>query len=53
MANAKKKAKTMLSSFSIILILIFGLGILSHLLYLFFLILHLQLFLKNLLLQHD
>lgn len=32
MANAKKKAKTMLSSFSIILILIFGLGILSHLL---------------------
>ena len=29
---AKKKAKTMLSSFSIILILIFGLGILSHLL---------------------
>ena len=28
----KKKAKTMLSSFSIILILIFGLGILSHLL---------------------
>ena len=32
MANAKKKTKTMLSSFSIILILIFGLGILSHLL---------------------
>ena len=32
MAKAKKKAKTMLSSFSIILILIFGLGILSHLL---------------------
>lgn len=32
MANVKKKAKTMLSSFSIILILIFGLGILSHLL---------------------
>ena len=32
MANAKKKAKQMLSSFSIILILIFGLGILSHLL---------------------
>ena len=32
MANAKKKAKTILSSFSIILILIFGLGILSHLL---------------------
>lgn len=29
---AKKKTKTMLSSFSIILILIFGLGILSHLL---------------------
>ena len=32
MAKAKKKAKQMLSSFSIILILIFGLGILSHLL---------------------
>ena len=32
MAKAKKKAKVMLSSFSIILILIFGLGILSHLL---------------------
>src|SRR5574344_2875965 len=32
MAKAKKKAKTMLSSFSIILILIFGLGILSHVL---------------------
>ena len=29
---AKKKTKSMLSSFSIILILIFGLGILSHLL---------------------
>ena len=29
---AKKKSKTMLSAFSIILILIFGLGILSHLL---------------------
>ena len=29
---AKKKAKVMLSSFSIILILIFGLGILSHVL---------------------
>lgn len=29
---AKKKAKTMLSSFSIILILIFGLGLLSHIL---------------------
>ena len=29
---AKKKAKTMLSSFSIILILIFGLGLLSHVL---------------------
>ena len=28
----KKKKKTMLSAFSIILILIFGLGILSHLL---------------------
>ena len=32
MAKAKKKAKQMLSSFSIIMILIFGLGILSHLL---------------------
>ena len=32
MAKAKKKAKVMLSSFSIILILIFGLGVLSHLL---------------------
>ena len=29
---AKKKTKVMLSSFSIILILIFGLGILSHVL---------------------
>ena len=29
---ARKKQKTMLSAFSIILILIFGLGILSHLL---------------------
>ena len=29
---AKKKSKTMLSAFSIILILLFGLGILSHLL---------------------
>ena len=32
MAKAKKKAKQMLSSFSLIMILIFGLGILSHLL---------------------
>ena len=32
MAKAKKKAKQMLSTFSIIMILIFGLGILSHLL---------------------
>ena len=32
MAKAKKKAKQMLSSFSIIMILIFGLGLLSHLL---------------------
>ena len=32
MAKAKKKAKQMLSSFSILMILIFGLGILSHLL---------------------